>query len=110
MGIICGACKGGCCRAPVYVHDDFTKTLHRNTIYYDSSKNRTFIRPHITSIDGLACYFRSRGGCPQMIKPDECKIWYCSIYDELVLGKIRKPIVGLTALIETIEIFKLLND
>ncbi len=95
--IICGACEGKCCSGYCVWAMDEMGRLHQNPTYFDLKENRTLVMlAQFNCRDGNkynSCYYHDHGGCPEDRKPDVCKNWYCDIWDEFVLGKIRAPLV-----------------
>ena len=80
--ILCSACKGRCCASyPLFLTDENDDLRMGKPVYILQPKPVLAVE---TKIHGKGCDFYPIGGCPEMVKPDECKEWFCEIIDSFI--------------------------
>lgn len=97
--IICGECGGKCCsQYPVWYRDEMGR-INQNPTGFDLDNNSTWVMPvqstwNYKDNKYAGCYYHKQGGCPEDKKADVCKHWYCDIWDEFTLGRIKDIHIG----------------
>jgi len=90
LDLICQECKGFCCKHyPVFyevegeVKDRKSKIIfmnHIGALFYDRIDTT------------LECYWFSKGGCAEEIRPEVCKLFYCHKVFDWLFGDVFGPL------------------
>jgi len=82
--IVCGACNGFCCQHfPLYYEQD--GRVYRNNIGYTDKGDLITTSKDRSTLKG-SCYYYLHGGCPEAVKPIECRNWWCRLIEDIVTG------------------------
>ena len=84
---VCALCEGRCCkRFPVYSFGKVNQ-FRMNEIHPWDGLSNPLVNIWLDHMgNDLDCYYHRIGGCVDAVKPDPCRLFVCTLFDNFLLG------------------------